>query len=117
MRRRVRQESSRGRILGPGGSVVRKREEGNEARQDPDLCRHGEESPLTPLDRCVGDETHGKDTTDMGRDSEQIGIESIEAIVSEVERKVLTSVNLQSRSQIVRLTLSTASLDISHVRP
>jgi hypothetical protein len=75
---------------------------------------------LTPFDRSVGDETHGDDTTNVGGYGEQVGIEGVEAVISKVQGEVLTGLAYDGNDDTERqkkLTLSTASLDISQVRP
>ena len=89
MRRGVREKSSDGGILGPSRGVVRQGEECNETRQHPDLGCQGEESPLSPFDRSVGDGCHRKDTSDVSGNGQEIGIECVEPVVTEIERKVL----------------------------
>lgn len=89
MRRGVREKSSDGGILGPSGGVVGQGEECDETRQHPDLGRQGKESPLSPFYRSVGDGCHCEHTSHMGGDSQEIGIEGVESVVTEIEREVL----------------------------
>jgi hypothetical protein len=53
------------------------------------LSSQGQEGSLSPFHGCVGDGRHGEDTSDMGGDGEEIGIESVEPIITQIESEVL----------------------------